>query len=154
LGVDVPRSNYVKSLAYRFFLSKPNTVLTILRGFCPVCGRRFKNNFDAYNHLTRFTNCSGRLYETFTVSVGCDFVDMDLVYMMFPFNVLDVYRSYARRVVCLGEPPRSFDGFSVFVSFFDVDSCSLKSYDVARLTGCRESKRSRYPRGVVDGGSG
>jgi hypothetical protein len=133
-------------------------VLTILRGFCPVCGRRFKNNFDAYNHLTRFTNCSARLYETFSASVVCDFVNEDLAYMMFPFNVIDVYRSYARDVICLGRPPDSFDGSRVYVNLFDIDGCYLKSYDVVRFIGCRGSRRLRSRlgslRGVEEDGDG
>lgn len=146
MSVDVPRAHYVKSLAYRFFLSKPDTVLTILSGVCPICGRRFKHNLDAYYHFTKYTTCGGRLFEIFNMSARCDFVNIDLVHMMFPFNVIDVYRSYARRVVCFG----GVDGRRVYVSVFDFDKCSLKSHDVAYFIDCGDRKVM----GVVEGGSG
>jgi hypothetical protein len=146
LNVDVPRAHYVKSLAYRVFLSKPNAVLTILSGVCPICGRRFKHNLDAYYHFTKYTRCSGSLFEIFNTCVRCDFVNVDLVHMMFPFNVIDVYRSYARRVVCSD----GVDGRRVYISVFDFDRCSLKSHDVAYFIDCGDWKVMRV---VGDGDS-
>jgi hypothetical protein len=154
LNVDVPRAHYVKSLAYRVFLSKPNAVLKILSGFCPVCGRRFKHNLDAYYHFTKYTKCSGSLYEIFNMSVRCDFVNVDLVHMMFPFNVIDVYRSYARCAICFGQSSNSFDGRRVFINVFDFDRCSLRSHDVAYFIDCGDWKVLKSVEGVEEDGDG
>ncbi len=148
LGIYVPRAHYVKGLAYRVFLSKPNTVLTILSGVCPTCGRRFKNNFDAYRHFIRHSRCSGSLFEIFNESVRCDFLDVELVHMMFPSDVFDVYRSYARCAVCFGRLSNLFDGRRVYINVFDFDKCSLKSHDVAYFIDCGD----REVMGVVGGG--
>jgi hypothetical protein len=146
LGVDASRAHFVRSLAYRVFMTKPNTVLTILSGVCPICGRRFKHNLDAYYHFTKYTKCSGRLFEIFNASLGCGFVNVDLVHMMFPFNVVDVYRRYARRVVCSD----GVDGRRVYVNVFDFDRCSLRSVDVAYFIDCGDWRVMRV---VGDGDS-
>ncbi len=133
----------MRSLAYRVFLVKPNFVFRILSGVCPICGRRFKHNLDAYYHFTKYTRCSGSLFEVFNSSFRCDFVDVDLVHMMFPFNVVDFYRSYARRAICFGQSSKWFDGRRVYVNFFDFDRCSLRSVDVAYFIDCGDWKVMR-----------
>jgi hypothetical protein len=88
------------------------------------------------------------------MSVYCDFVNPDLVYMMFPFGVIDVYRTYARRAICFGQPSNLFDGRRVYINVFDPDRCSLRSVDVAYFIDCGDWRMLKSVEGVEGVGSG
>ncbi len=130
LNVDKPMISFVKGFAYRFFLSKPDYVFSIVSGFCPICGRWFRDRRSEYYHLTWNNRCSRELFKVFNAVSRCELVDRDLVELMFPFNFLRIYKEYARYVIGSGMRFNKFDGFRMYVNFFDVDKCDFKSVDV------------------------
>jgi hypothetical protein len=130
LGVDKPRISFVKGFAYRFFLSKPDYVFSFVSGFCPICGRWFRNKSAFYYHLTWNTQCSRELFKVFSTTFRCGLVDRGLVELLFPHGVLNVYREYARLVIGSLGKFNKFDGFRMYVNIFDAGKCDFKSVDV------------------------
>jgi hypothetical protein len=131
LNIDKPRISFAKGFAYRFFLSKPDYVINLISGFCPICGKWFRNRRNEYYHLTWDGQCSRELYKIFNSTFSCELVDRDLADLLFPHNVLAVYREYARHVIASGMKFNKFDGFRMYVNFFDPEKCDYKSVDIA-----------------------
>jgi hypothetical protein len=131
LDVDKPRISLAKGFAYRFFLTNPDYVFYIVSGFCPICSKWFRNKSGLYYHLTWNNSCRRQLFKIFNTTFTCGLVDRDLVDLMFPFNVFSVYKEYARHVIGSGMRFNKFDGFRMYVNFFDPEKCDFKSVDVA-----------------------
>jgi hypothetical protein len=145
VGYRPSRAHYIKGLAYRVFLSVPDVVLSIRSGVCPFCGLRFKDGSYAYLHYIRRTRCGQRLHSLFLKTVKCEYVDRDLVYEMFPLNVVGVYRRYASVAKCVN----TFDGDKMLVNVFNYDRCRLSVVDVAYFVDCGDWRVLR-----VEGGDG
>jgi hypothetical protein len=130
LNVDNPRISFAKGFAYRFFLSKPDYVLDIVSGFCPICRRWFRNRRSMYYHLTWDGQCSRDLFKVFSSTFTCGLVDRGLVDLLFPHNVVAVYREYARLVIGSRMKFNKFDSPRMYINFFDLEKCDFKSIDV------------------------